>query len=83
MPNLIESNWWAIVVPVLVQTVVFLRWLYRRIRSDEMTRAFVEDMATIHLPHTYALLERICDAQGIEPPLRPKINWIDHLGEGK
>jgi hypothetical protein len=73
-----ESNWWAIVVPLLVQTVVFLRWLYRRIRNDEMTRAFVEDMATIHLPHTYDLLERIFDAQNMKPPARPKINWIDH-----
>jgi hypothetical protein len=83
MHFILESNWWAVVVPVLVQTVVFLRWLYRRIRNDEMTRAFVEDMATIHLPHTYALLERICDAQGIDPPPRPKINWIDHARDGK
>jgi hypothetical protein len=34
-------------------------------------------MAKIHLPHTYALLERICDRQGIDRPDRPQINWID------
>jgi hypothetical protein len=33
------------------ELVLFLRWLYRRIRNDEMTRVFVEDMATHHLPH--------------------------------
>jgi hypothetical protein len=31
--------------------VVFVRWLYRRIRHDELNRAFVRDTATIHLPH--------------------------------
>jgi hypothetical protein len=31
------------------------RWIYHRVRNGEMMRAFVEDMAKIHLPHTYAL----------------------------
>jgi hypothetical protein len=61
----------------LVQFVLFLRWLYRRIRNDELTREFVEDMATNHLPHIYDLLVKLCDRQGIESDAQPPIRWID------
>jgi hypothetical protein len=75
-----DPYWWTVALSSLVQLMIFIRWIYRRIRNDEMMRAFVEDMAKIHLPHTYALLENICDAQGIDPPSRPQINWIDLAG---
>ena len=74
-----DPYWWTVALSSVVQLTMFGRWIYRRIRNDEMMRAFVEDMAKIHLPHTYALLEKICDAQGIDPPGRPQINWIDHV----
>jgi hypothetical protein len=61
----------------LVQFVLFLRWLYRRIRNDELTREFVEDMATNHLPHIYDLLLKLCARQGIENEAPPPIRWID------
>lgn len=54
----------------LVQLVLFLRWLYRRIRNEELTRTFVHDKAMNHLPHIYDLLEKICDQQGIVRALR-------------
>ena len=60
----------------LVQFVLFLRWIYRRIRNDELTRAFVEDMAVHHLPHIYDLLVKLCIQQGIERT-PPPIRWID------
>ncbi len=41
----------GVLVPVLVQFVLFLRWLHRRMRNDEIVRAFVRDIATNHLPH--------------------------------
>jgi hypothetical protein len=41
----------TVLVPVAVQLVVFLRWLHRRIRDDELNRAFVYDVAKNHLPH--------------------------------
>jgi hypothetical protein len=75
-----DPYWWTVALSSMVQLMIFIRWIYRRIRNDEMMRAFVEDMAKIHLPHTYALLEKICDAQGIDPPDRPQINWIDLAG---
>jgi len=61
----------------LVQFILFLRWLYRRIRNDELTRAFVEDMAVNHLPHIYELLLKLCEQQGIERAPPPPIRWID------
>jgi hypothetical protein len=50
MRELIDPDWWTVALTSLVQFVPFLRWLYRRIRNDEMTRTFVEDMATSHQP---------------------------------
>lgn len=61
----------------VVQLVLFLRWLYRRIRNDEIMRAFVRDMATNHLPHIYERLEQLCDRQGIERTHLPPICWVD------
>ena len=56
MPHI--PTWLTTIVPVAVQFILFLRWLHRRMRNDEITRAFVRDIATNHLPHIYnALLE--------------------------
>jgi hypothetical protein len=67
----------TIALPLLAQFVLFVRWLYRRIRNEEMNRVFVEDMATNHLPHIYALLAKICDQLGIERAPLPPIRWVD------
>jgi hypothetical protein len=79
------AHWFAIlaaVVPVGVQFVLFLRWLHRRIRDDEIVRAFVRDIAANHLPHIYSALRQIAEEQGItleEPPL---LRFIDlHAGK--
>lgn len=77
MRAFIDSNWWAIGVAGFAQLVLFLRWLYRRIRNEEMNRAFVEDMATNHLPHIYDLLVKLADRQGIHHSAPPPIRWID------
>jgi len=46
------------VVPVLLlQLALFLRWLHRRIRDDEIHRAFFRDLATNHLPPQIQYLE--------------------------
>ncbi len=54
-----------------------MRWLYRHIRSEELTRTFVHDMATNHLPHIYELLEMLCDEEGIKRNPLPPIRWLD------
>lgn len=57
----------TIIGATAVQLVFFLRWLYRRVRNDELMRIFVADMATNHLPHIYGVLVQLYDQQGIEP----------------
>jgi hypothetical protein len=77
MLKFLDANWWTLAFASTVQLALFLRWLYRRIRNEEIMRAFVHDMATNHLPHLYELLEKMCDQQGIERSVRPPIRWID------
>jgi sensor c-di-GMP phosphodiesterase-like protein len=73
----LNSNWLAIGISALAQLVLFLRWLYRHIRNEDVNRAFVEDMATNHLPHIYDLLVKLADRQGIAHEAPPPIRWID------
>jgi hypothetical protein len=63
--------------PVLVQFVLFLRWLHRRMRDDEIARAFVRDVAANHLPHIYNALQKIAVAQGIELDETPLVRFLD------
>ena len=77
MHTLINSTWWTFSITSIVQLVLFIRWLYRHIRNEELTRAFVHDMAANHLPHIYELLEMLCDEQGIKRNPLPPIRWID------
>jgi hypothetical protein len=66
----------SVLVPVLVQCVLFLRWLHRRMRNDEITRAFVRDIATNHLPHIYNALQKIAAEQGIELDETPLVRRL-------
>ena len=78
MHALFDPRWWMAGLASAVQLVLFLRWLYRHIRNEEITRSFVEDMATNHLPHIYELLERICEKQGIDRHKpTPPIRWME------
>ena len=80
MDTFLEPYRAAVALAALVQFILFLRWLYRRIRNDELVRAFVEDMATNHLPHIYDLLVKLCDQQGIPHEPLPPIRWINLSG---
>lgn len=78
MHTFLNASWPTFALTFGIQFVLFVRWIYRRIRNDQLHRAFVRDMATNHLPHIYDRLEKICDQQGIErsaPP--PPIRWLD------
>jgi hypothetical protein len=72
-----DTGWLAVVIPVAVQLVLFLRWLHRRMRSDEITRAFVRDIATNHLPHIYNALQKIAAQQGITLDETPLVQFVD------
>ena len=69
--------WLTTLVPVVVQCVVFLRWLHRRMRNEEITRTFVRDIATNHLPHIYNALQQIAARQGIALDETPLVQFVD------
>ena len=77
-------HWYGILTALAsagVQFVLFLRWLHRRMRDDEIVRAFVRDIATNHLPHIYSALRQIAAEQGIalqEPPLVRFVDLHNH-----
>lgn len=77
MSALTDPHWLTATFFVLVQFLLFLRWLHRRLTNDELTRVFVQDMATNHLPHIYELLQRLCREQGIVDTKPPIVRWID------
>jgi hypothetical protein len=70
----------ATIVPVAVQFILFLRWLHRRMRADEIARAFVRDLAVSHLPHIYSALREIARRQGSELQEAPPVRFSDLNG---
>ena len=77
MGSFLNPYWCTFALAAIAHFAVFLRWLYRRVRNDEITRTFVHDMATNHLPHIYERLEKLCEQQGIASTPLPPIRWID------
>lgn len=74
------AHWFGILTAlasVSVQFVLFLRWLHRRTRDDEIVRAFVRDIATNHLPHIYSALRQIAAEQGIALEDPPLLRFVD------
>jgi len=74
------EHWFGFVAAIAsagVQFVLFLRWLHRRMRNDEIVSAFVRDIAAIHLPHIYTALHEIGKRQGIELPESPLVRFVD------
>jgi len=71
---------WSWVYPAVITSVqfaLFLRWLYRRIRDDDINRAFIRNVATNHLPHIYDALKELARVNGIELGEPPPVQWID------
>lgn len=59
------------------QLVVFLRWIHRRMRDDEIQRVFIRDLALRHLPNIYSALHDIAEQQGIRINEPPIVNYVD------
>ena len=75
---------WTIVLALVslgAQFAVFLRWMHRRIRDDEIQRAFIRDLALRHLPAIYKALNVMAEQQGITLEETPMVNYVD-LGNG-
>lgn len=67
----------------LVQFFIFLRWLHRRTRDDEIRRAFVRDMALNHLPHLYHALRQIAGHLGLELQEPPPVQFLELNGHDR
>jgi hypothetical protein len=80
-------NWpWPILALVFslgAQLVVFLRWMHRRMRDDEIQRVFVRDLALRHLPNIYRALNIIAERQGIHLEEQPMVNYVDMRNGGR
>jgi hypothetical protein len=76
-------HWFGVLAAIAsagVQFVLFLRWLHRRMRNDEIVSVFVRDIAANHLPHIYTALHEIAKRQGIELPETPMVRFVDLNG---
>ncbi len=72
------NPYWLIVAFTMVtQFFIFLRWLHRRMRNSEIERAFVRDMARVHLPHLYQALQLIAARLGIKLEDQPAVRFLD------
>ena len=78
-----NSYWFVIVFPSFLQLFLFLRWLHRRMRDDEIRRAFVRDMAINHLPHLYHAMRQIATHLGIELEEPPPVQFLELNGHDK
>ncbi len=65
---------------LLAQLALFLRWLHRRVRDDEIHRAFLRDLAVNHLPHIYSALRAIAAAHGVVLDDHPQIQYVELNG---
>jgi hypothetical protein len=74
--------WLVVGFTVIAQLTMLLRGLHRRMRDDEIERAFVRDMATNHLPHMYHALRLIANHLDIELDDPPPLRFIELNGTG-
>jgi hypothetical protein len=67
-------------VGIGVISIVATRWIYRRIRNDEIYKNFVWDMAENHLPHIYHELRRQSRALNLDDLQPPPVRFVDLNG---
>ena len=72
-----NPNWIIVGFSACVQAFFFLRWLHRRMRDDEIRRAFIRDMALNHLPHLYHALSQIVVHLGLEIKEPPHVQFLE------
>ena len=75
--------WLVVGLSSLVQFAMFLRWLHRRTRDDEIRRAFIRDMAINHLPHLYHAMRQIAGHLGLELKEPPPVQFVELNGHNR
>lgn len=73
--------WIVVALSSLVQCYIFLRWLHRRTRDEEIRRMFIRDMAINHLPHLYHALHQIAGHLGLELDDPPQVQFVELNGQ--
>jgi hypothetical protein len=73
-------GWLAPIIPLALQLILFLRWLHRRMVSDEIVHACVRDIALSHLPYIHASLRAIAADQRVTLPPPPQVHFVDFNG---
>jgi len=81
MPNYLTI--FLTILSLGAQLVVFIRWMHRRIRDDEIQRVFIRDLALRHLPALYRALHQIAEQQGIALDEMPIVNYVDLRHNGR
>lgn len=72
----------TLILAILANAVLLIRWSYKKTRDAEIQRVFVHDMATNHLPHIYSALRQIASFHGIALEEPPPVQWIELNGVG-
>jgi len=75
--------WLILATTAIVHFVFFLRWLHRITRDEEISRAFVRDMATNHLPHIYHALRQLGERLGVELEEPPPVQFVELNGKDR
>jgi hypothetical protein len=75
--------WLIVAFTLLAQFLLFLRWLHRRMRDEEIERAFVRDVATNHLPHIYHALRLIANHLQIQLDEPPPVQFLELNGSAR
>ena len=78
-----DPHWIVVGFTSLVQLSLFIRWLHRRMRDDEIRRAFVRDMALNHLPHIYQALRQIAAHLQIDLKEPPPVQFLELNGHDR
>lgn len=81
-----NPSWWTAVGALVVlgtQAIVFFRWIARRMRDDDIARAFLKDLATVHLPHLYGSMQKLAEVQGVELDPQPLVQFVAFNGGRK
>ncbi len=69
--------WLALGAGFVAQLGLFLLWLHRRMRDEEIQRAFVRDLACNHLPHIYSALRQLAEHHGLILKEPPSIQYVE------
>jgi len=78
------SPYWIVAfLSGVAQFAMFVRWLHRRMRDDEIRRAFVRDMALNHLPHIYVALRKLAAKLDVELDEPPPVQFLELDGPSR